>query len=763
MRWRVKLSHGSESVVMSEPEGLSSVIVALTRHPELHGVIKEIKTPLSAYGSNGIEDGRREWIKGIEITFGCDAVIGITIEHAEENKPFELFYSGEVGIQTIVESLGLDHSLEFTAVQNGLWRKLMSRFETPVDIQSTENLDGNTVTVHAPEVVNLPTQAIRQSFEGSCPIGLSAKNGDYIQLGFENEVISEITERHIIPTDSNASLPVSIFDMEYKGEYLVSECRVEVSIIRDEPVFPNCNTPIYDKNPTSSYLDFFIKINEGTPIAFTAVDGAESTIYTYSGTLTLKKTDQVRIYGLINTYSWIIGGKMNYMVLWGEENIIYENIGVYSSPASNCVLDGVIQGDIDFGLAPSGEILPTRLSLTANTLFDDTQQPGFLTHDMAASICDRITDANKFYSELLGSTETKARTYPSNGEWWDNINFKGLHLRGYTLSEKKFFASMKDYIDGGKPLFNFGIGLEAVNNEEVIRLESYEHFYNPDMSVLLSNVQRIKRKYGKNYFNTIETGFVNGKTEDISGIDDSQKQVRASIFKNIGSAIRIACTWIAQGLTIEQARRTTVIKSADYKFDDNIFVVEVEKTGVEYAPKIDQDFSLVTNLLNSDTRYNKHHTPARMFLRWQKWVSGCLQQYIGSVFRFVYGEGNYAMTSTMTTNADNYGGENLAENADITVTSQYTYIPLEFEIDHYLTLEEFKIIDLNKNNAIGISQTNELHQPFFIENLQYEVMTGQIKIIGHFKDFFDIQTVPASGAIIQGGKIFDATFDVTFE
>ena len=65
--------------------------------------------------------------------------------------------------------------------------------------------------------------------------------------------------------------------------------------------------------------------------------------------------------------------------------------------------------------------------------------------------------------------------------------------------------------------------------------------------------------------------------------------------------------------------------------------------------------------------------------------------------------------------------------------------------------------------AVGVSQHPTGHQAFFIESLEREIISGQIKITGYFKDVFEIQNVPQSSTIVQGGKIFDATFDSSFE
>jgi len=132
MRYRTTLSYGSETLVISEPEGLISVIDGFTRHPEGRSLVREFKAPLRLYGNNGTQNGGRDWVKNIETTYGPDVVIGFLLERAEDNFVYQTDFVGEVGIQTIIESLEFDHSLEFNPVQVGFWRKFVTRFETKV-------------------------------------------------------------------------------------------------------------------------------------------------------------------------------------------------------------------------------------------------------------------------------------------------------------------------------------------------------------------------------------------------------------------------------------------------------------------------------------------------------------------------------------------------------------------------------------------------------------------------------------------------------
>ncbi len=846
MRWRFELIHAvSGTKAMSEPEGFVQGVIGLIRHPELGSLVKEFRSGLRAYGSNGTEDGLRDWIKNVESIFGPDTIVTLNIYRAADNFVFNIWYTGEIGIQTVVEGLEIDHYLEFTPVQTSLWRAAMARFETPVDTNSPLNLDGEAVTVYDAEVLNLPSQVLRYSgsYEkvyNSKAFTLTGLNTGAL-IDWETVILDEVRKFDIVegPFEPGADdvNVIGIIDAPYDGTYVI-EAKTVSAVFTPGPGLgfhweaePSDfhlrtrkvgSTYFEDGSHTTetvggdSYLTDTISINikllKGEQVAVYGIasafasnrvffgtlrldwkvnvdlltqysipltgeqtidgvltsssdvlvraqgDAIENGIYTTGVGAWIRRADMDTAAEFLNAAVQVNGGISGALTSWRQQNVV-NNLAVDDNEWIQ------IQDDLERGVPYTGVAVESYLRITADTTYKKTTAPAKLTHDVAASILDRITTSGKFYSPVLGSAFTRARIYDDPGTWWNNVNLKGVHLRGYSLAQKIFSMSMKDYWEGIKPLINPGMGYETVDGEEVITLRPIEEYYDPTMSVLLSGVQRIRRKYGPDYYNSVEVGFANGKTEDISGIDDPQKQTRASIFKNMGKPFKILCAWIAQGETVEQARRTTKAKSADYKFDDNTFVIEVTKSGDEYNPRIDEDFTDTTGMINANTRYNKHHSPVRIFLRHTNYLFAGLQKYVGTVYKFVSGEGNYDMVTTMVDGSapDDYDGNPLAENGNIPVGTTILWNPKIFEFEHYLTIEEFDIIDANRNKAIGISQTDENHQPFFIDELQMEIMTGQIKGIGKFKGEFDIITVPPGGLIFQGGQIFAAQFDKTFE
>jgi hypothetical protein len=349
-------------------------------------------------------------------------------------------------------------------------------------------------------------------------------------------------------------------------------------------------------------------------------------------------------------------------------------------------------------------------------------------------------------------------------------------------------------------------------DEQVIRVEKREFFYQQEMSVLISNISidDISRKYDtEKIYNKIDIGYSQWQSEDISGIDDPQtKHTYSDRLQKVGQEITVHSDFIGASLAIETTRRQTIEKSTDYKFDNNTFIIAINTDDVSpdaYRPELAENFSSVLNLLNYETRYNLRISVARNFLRWRKWFNGCLQSYLSSFFRFVSGEGNFDMVTTMTDVSpdcleEDNEGQSLSEKQNIEVTDTIIHTPFYYEMDVPMEWETYKTIRENRRNAIGISLTDFGHVPLFIDQLDYTVMEGKAKITGWTKEYFaldvveggaaqqDCQTIPpvlfCENAItdefgnyltdenglciteeppVDGEGIFDFTFDDTFE
>lgn len=730
LRYRFTLLHESGEKVISEPEGWRKIKLTLERDQEFFSLLELFETALRFYGQAGDIDGGKEYIQNIDTIYGPDAQVTILIEISEDGGiVFEDLFIGLLNMEAIktIDS----RKIEVPIIRDDFWAKFKNRIETPVNIFSNETLDGDTLTPIDNIIINLPSQKIRQVYRSTLSYGIRIgstydtlpasspgprwpnddyNNSQYIQLDPDVIELDEIRESFPIPSEINPEIPVSKWTMDYAGSYAF-DAYVGMSYYR--PLFP---TP--DWQNTSSKVTWYLQVNSFDPIAFTAtnfIDGLsqEWTEYTFSQTLQLQTGDQVRIYGDIveNPID-----DLDELIIWGANGLVSDD-------------DVHIFDKLDSGL--------THFYVTADTIYPDTSCEAVLIHDVAALVTERITSQTEsFYSEYLGSQNTITRQYNNDGCGWNHGLTRGLQLRQYTLSEKPYSISFKQWWESINPIMNLGLGYDVVDGIQVIRVEEKAFFFDPTSILDLSFVNNIEQSYDKDYiFKKVKIGYRKWQSEDLSGLDDPQtNHDYATVFKTIGKEITIQSDAIAASLAVEQARRTTKEKSADYKYDNETFIIALNPTptGNTYTPELAENFDSVSNLLNYETRYNLTLTPLRNLLRWGNLLNGCLQKNTTSSYKFTGGEGNYDMVSDYSLSGDavcfNKITDSLSEKQDISLTGLsygdtigYLFQPILLQFTHPLSYSDYKLIRDNRTRAIGVSTTDSDHEICFIKKLEYDI------------------------------------------
>jgi len=743
MIFRFTLSHeilGTQEI--SEPIGWLDTKLTLERHADFGSLIEYFNGSFTFYGNNGEEDGGIDFIREVESTYGVDAYLGILIELAPDNYTFETVFTGQLDLSSINEMQ--DNKAELAIIRDDFWAKFINRYDTQVDIQSDEDLDGDPCNIVEHINLSLTPQIIRtkilskfeddgygiQEYDDWGYIEYGAyfvPQPNFIQLDWPVHEMAEVEDEYSIPLSPNTQKPVSKIIANYGGNYTFD---IVVDLLyRDSDLTPPFPFP-------SEKYDLKLEFGDGTIVSATTVDTV---------------TDYLPSPGIYNKFS-------RYTINYSKDLIVAETVKVYFEKIPGdpftfqfyYVFDGLVYPERITGYSPVN-----HFNVTANTIFPTTNANSFFTHDVAGSICDRTIGRNdSFYSELLGSDKTKYRQYEENGCRWTYVNVQGLQLRQYNLAEKPYSLSMKKWFDGINPITPLSLMYDEIEGEPVIRAEEREFVFDATTtSVDINFVRNILRRYDPDLlYKTVKTGFKKWESEEISGIDDPQtKHTYATQLKRTGKGLTMESEFIAASLAIENTRRTTRIRSADYKFDNDTFIIAInpEQQTIspdvspdidDYIPELDENFTSITGLLNAETRYNTRLTPGRSLLRWLRFLSISLAQYIGSPFKFTYGEGNYAMESTLVDSCEP-NPEELAENQDITSVTP-VHLPFEYELtDVPLDYEDYRLIAQNRTKAIGISQTDENHTKFFIKKLEYDIVQGLASITAWPKTFMDILVI----------------------
>jgi hypothetical protein len=314
--------------------------------------------------------------------------------------------------------------------------------------------------------------------------------------------------------------------------------------------------------------------------------------------------------------------------------------------------------------------------------------------------------------------------YENYGCDWYYALVRGLQIRQYPLDEKPFSMSFKQWWEGANPILNLGLTYETIEGNEVIRVEDKAYFFDPNPLLQFDFVNNIEETFDKDYiFRKAKIGYKIWKSEDVSGIDDTQtNREYSTILKAGGTDFLKQSELIAASYAIETTRRTSKEKSADFKYDNETFIIALNEE--TRAPETNEKFLSVTNLFYPETRYNIRLSAARNMLRWGNIMFGAFQTNLTDSLTFTKGEGNFDMTSQMIPTPcgdDDFNGEVFSEKQNIPITSNYLFKPILKQFKYPLSFSDYKLIRDNRTRAIAISETDQNHTVCFIKRLDYDI------------------------------------------
>jgi len=784
MKLRFTLYDDSETLVINAPDGTRKAELSFERHPELYSVHPRVDTPLDFIGVNELmnNNGGRDFLLRKRKELGPDGVVGLLIERSpDDGFTWIDFQDYEVPLSdTYSESVGLDHRVQTTLKEKGFWTKLMNGFEKQVDLNSTTNEDGTSATVYAPIDLRLTTQIIPYSTQYSGEIATTddtlyrntfpaspLDDNSYDSWGPAVTDLgqAEIENSDVVPFYINETAAVNVETQVQIGEGFSGD--ITLQMLEDLVLSGQFNGRLECISAESSddqldqiqvALSIYTQKNSDAPVLWAA------------GTDTLAGVTSPTAPGIDVIFSRDVDITVDHTTV--VDRVI--------TMASGDTLKIIVKYNFNFIVTEGGfdnidwvyrywfiTNITSNFKYTFQSSFPESQTVSELIHDAFAKVCDRILGENgTFYSPALGSPYNTTRTYGEEGSHWAYAISKILQIRGYSLTEKPFFASMRDLWSGANPIFNIGMGVTKVSGVDKILIAKKEDFFPDRVSIRLSGVYKIRQfDDGDLQFSSIEDGYEKYQIENVSGIDIPQSErTTNTVFKRIGKRLVNKSKFIAGDLVFEDARRTLREKSADYKYDDEIGIINVKRVeDAPYEPVLDEGFTSVTGLQNEATRYNKILTPRRNFLRWLNYYSIGLQNYLTSFFRFASGKGNYDMTATMTDNGEpeSYGGVNLSEKGDIQVSDSPLITSELYEIqDHFITSAQIEALLSDPDAAIEISQTDTDFVKFYIKNLKVTLATGEISGTLWAKEHMDLQQVEKTSRIFSGefGEAPDGVF-----
>jgi hypothetical protein len=685
---------------VKNPAGWKALELSLERDQIFHTLVEYFKGNFMWYG-NALTT-----IKEIEATDGIKAQIGVRFEVSFKMDVWVTLYTGMLKIaqkEEIYTGIILN-KITCPVIRDDFWSKFFNRYKTPVNLESTTDMDGGTRTAVAKTTVAMRGQLVRVKAKGfrdftllSDPLFWSGRNIDiYFQSNHNRDIINDDAGEFQSFEKVNNIYPFDVNEFDLKVKYQSASCQTRYKYRARLKLDPIGSWGVGDQLLTFNHV-----------IQIQRQNGAfeeDSTNLLAGISLTALGTSTYT-----SAYINVDHSKTFSDVLSGDRIFSY----------FTCFTDASGPATVDHYLE-----------------YDSGDQDQFAEIVYDSSFPDSVTDAylikqacEATISKYVGADSVVISTKFSDTTFNRNAIFRGKHNRGYTFSQKEMSTSFDEIYQGIDPMFNLCLGYTKVSGVNKIFIEDKSYAYNPTVVVNIPNCRNIVRKNDlERYFKTIEIGYSKSLSESESGIDDPQtKQTRNADLPTFGKDEKIVSRFIAASLAIERSRRNRVEQGKDDRLDEDMMIVSVIP-GSPWTLEFNENFTSILGLLNSTKRANVRHTVMRLFKRWQNFINPSLS--VGEEFTFGRGEGNYNVTTTISGSDYESASGTVSEKDAFVAGSSRLWSNKIIEVtDVEMPFGTYEQIVANKENAIGVSRTESNFVPCFILDFNYKLFDGKASFV----------------------------------
>lgn len=702
---------------IEEPINFDTIIFNIHRDPKWHGVFFEAST--SSMGFHGVA---YTLLKTAKESYGVDAIAVFTASaKCDGETDFTEVISGKLDFANYQESCGKDCIIRMAVERDNCNMTFLNRFDQKVDIDTGKAFDKLTNLVNYPGLgftMELATQEIPISADANVsldgdgtsigPFGFDPTETALVRPSYER-----ITDNSI--TTGNLNDAINLFEDPSKQILITPQVLLEESAgcintdfsyeIRMKGSLSVDKSGTGSGSPAGMEVKLIVDLWNGTGThvanrilidSFTIVGSAnDSQVYnfdhTFSGTTAIPEG-----YGM---YAYI-------------EFTGLSLLSVYT---------------FTYNFEPETSFLLENIKACP-----PTDSEVYLVNETLARITESITDrCLTIKSDYYGRTDSAPYASDADGCGSLRILTPGLKIRQAT--DKNFFASMKEVMEGLRAIDNIGMGPE----DDVIRIEPAEYFYQPikilDIDLVPDSIHRID---SSRIYANIKGGYAKWEIKSIKGIDEinSAKEYRTSI-KSINNELDIRSGLIAAGYIISDLRVTTLSDSGntDSTYDNDIFIICVDRDA--YGYHVEQGVTdNASNFFSPSTVYNWRIRPLYNLMRWFKSIA---QGYVNlsnspSKIFFTSGAGNYVAEGELSI-YDTCRLENkvLPENHDLSVadfesTDQSTpiYRPEEIRFNYPLSIHDYNTIKASPYGYFNVQCGQGQFIKAYIKTIEYKPSDG---------------------------------------
>jgi len=725
-----------DDLEIEEPQGFDSLELSIKRDETYHGITFEAATsPLLFYGA------AFDYLKNKKETEGVKANVIFKAFSTCGEYDYEEVLSGRLNFGKYHESCGKECMISLPCEEDSCEIVLKSRFDQKVDIDKETGVDNFTpLPVYDGLAVEteLPAHDLKTGTEGYV-----SDEGDVIDVSifaeaFAKSFVRPSYGRHIDQSLQVSELDPTVFAASNNG---LNDSVLSPVVLLD-PVNDDCYDGTYDytvrlkgsfdiqykrgsdMTPVTSVFRFMAAIGKGefnenqnpesptfppviTNLGYTSIDPGPDLNHwvgtfdvSFSGTTSMATGD-----GFYAFLTWEPTGPFSGVTMIGNITFDKETYvkvqGVKSCPATTAEL--------------------------------------YLVHETLSRTAEAITNrCVRVKSSFYGRTDSEPFSFSSDGCGSLRSLTSGLKIR--KAPEDKFFASLKDLVDGLNAIDNIGMAVEDdpdITGAELLIMEDVDYFYQ-DKEILRheaipagdTDIEETR------HYSKINVGYKKWEVEEVNGLDEfnSNRQYNTSV-DTVNSTLEITSGLVAGSYPIEITRQQSFADTgaADTKYDNETFIICLQRSDYPVYNQLTVEQGNVTNpanIFSPATIYNYRISPIRNLMRWYKSIAPSYVNLSDSSNKLFFssGTGNLIAYGKMTDPACRLQPIELKEHQNLFVKqfadqaeSTQLWKNESFTYEYPMSLADYRAIKAGPYGYISAQCGNGDFNKYWIKEIKYRL------------------------------------------
>ena len=710
------------AIVVDEPVGWDGIACNFTRNLTHHGIFTNVTTNSFEW----VEDAYDLLLAEYQMN-GANGLMDLLIEYqCAEGDTLTTYFRGKFDFNTF-ERQCLDYCfIKCDVTATKCTDIFLSRMGQDVNVQSTQNFDGDAIAPMTFTTLNIEGQDIfvqnkADNDNGDNFVGLTLDSSNTtgtryydIPILLPNNPIMEFGDfnvNNVSPSIvaknegiDNISFPMSgsdfsqYFNFIYLYQPAVDDCVINIDYTWRTKGNFNI-TPNYNGS-----IEITLRALQVNPFTGPAISLGTTTIATG---VTLTNGVQTTIaFDETNSSSFTNGTPFDFVAFYFHLEIL--------KTSASALDQNVISIDYD-----SGSV--NYFNMEANSACDETTSDSVSLPDLLEWL------PTAYYSSECPQLQIESELRDCLARY--SIT-KGSFLRNVIEpSVPQLFTSFEFMFDNCRKIFNIGWGFD--NNETELLIGNINDFYLGSVVADVGLVNKATFTTAKDLiYGTITIGYNKWEAEEYNGLDEmnTERQYRRNINSN-PSELDLMADIISAGYTIEVTRRKNqaATGTSDWRYDDDLFIINTfEDEGQLYAYRgVDLSPAFV---YSPATRMNFALTPVRNLMRWFRTLAAPTPTVTNESLKFTSGTGNFRAGGQMTTSCP-VEDQQIFENSIINSTLfQSGYInpiwkTIYATFEAPLSMVQFEAIKTNVYGAIRFRCGNDLYLGNIV-TLSHEPNTG---------------------------------------